>query len=142
AFATQLVPLDDEVIAIDWEATDYSHGAFKLAQAGQEPDVQAAYYQFLDVLTPNDTGIYLAGDSMAWAGGWIEGALQTGLNAAAAAAKRVGATLPANSPLSQRKDLYNYGGTRDAGDTVSVQGRGSSGKVVETGGGLVCQIPL
>ena len=114
AFAAQLVPLDNEVIAIDWEATDYYHGAFKLAQAGQEPDVQAAYYQFLDVLTPNDTGIYLAGDSMSWAGGWVEGALQTGLNAAAAAAKRVGATLPANSPLSQRKDLYDYGGARDA----------------------------
>jgi len=112
AFAAELNPIDDEVIVVDWESTDHYFGAFKLDQPGQEPDVQAAYYQFLDVLTPaSDGGIYLAGDSVSWAGGWTEGALQTGLNAAAAAAKRVGATLPANSPLSQRKDLYDYGGS-------------------------------
>jgi len=112
AFAKQLVPIDDEVVAIDWETTDHYFGAFKLDQPGQEPDVQEAYYQFLDVLTPaSDRGIYLAGDSMSWAGGWTEGALQTGLNAAAAAAKRIGASLPANSPLSQRKNLYDYGGS-------------------------------
>lgn len=111
-FAAQLVPVDGEVIAIDWEATDHYFGAFKLDQPGQSPDVQEAYYQFLDVLTPaSDTGIYLAGDSVSWAGGWTEGALHTGLNAAAAAAKRIGATLPANSPLSQKKNLYDYGGT-------------------------------
>lgn len=112
AFASQLNPVDDEIICVDWEATDHYFGAFKLDQPGQSPDVQEAYYQFLDVLTPaKDTGIYLAGDSMSWAGGWTEGALQTGLNAAAAAAKRIGAALPANSPLSQKKDLYNYGGS-------------------------------
>lgn len=111
-FAAELVPVDDEVLTIDWEETDHYYGAFKLNQPGQEPDVQEAYYQFLDVLTPaSDTGIYLAGDSVSWAGGWTEGALHTGLNAAAAAAKRIGATLPSHSPLSQKKHLYNYGGS-------------------------------
>ena len=111
-FAAQLVPVDGEIINIDWETTNHYFGAFKLEQPGQGPDVQEAYYQFLDVLTPSrDSGVYIAGDSISWAGGWTEGALQTGLNAAAAAAKRIGATLPANSPLSQRKDLYDYGGS-------------------------------
>lgn len=115
-FAAALVPVDGEVLSIDWEGTDHYFGAFKLNSPGQEPDVQEAYYQFLDVLTPaSDTGIYLAGDSMSWAGGWTEGALHTGLNAAAAAAKRVGATLPANSPLSQKKHLYDYGGSLTKG---------------------------
>ena len=111
AFAAHLVPVDDEILAIDWETTDHYFGAFKLDQPGHEPDVQAVYYQFLDVLSPaTDRGIYLAGDGVSWAGGWTEGALHTGLNAAAAAAKRVGASLPANSPLSQRRNLYDYGG--------------------------------
>jgi tryptophan 2-monooxygenase len=111
-FAAALVPVDGEILAIDWEGTDHYFGAFKLNQPGQEPNSQEAYYQFLDVLTPaSDTGIYLAGDSVSWAGGWTEGALHTGLNAAAAVAKRIGATLPPNSPLSQKKDLYSYGGS-------------------------------
>lgn len=116
-FAAELTPVDDEIIAVDWESTDHYFGAFKLDQPGQEPDVQEAYYQFLDVLTPaSDCGVYLAGDSVSWAGGWTEGALHTGLNAAAAAAKRIGASLPVHSPLSQRKNLYDYGGSLAPGD--------------------------
>lgn len=111
-FAAQLEPLNGEIVNIDWEATPHYFGAFKLDSPGQEPDVQTAYYQFLDALNPAaDKGIYLAGDSVSYAGGWTEGALQTGLNAATAAAKRLGAELPANSPLSQKKSLYNYGGS-------------------------------
>jgi tryptophan 2-monooxygenase len=111
-FAAQLEPVNGEIVNIDWEATGHYFGAFKLDSPGQEPDVQTAYYQFLDVLNPAaDKGVYLAGDSMSWAGGWTEGALETGLNAATAAAKRVGAEVPANSPLSQKLSLYNYGGS-------------------------------
>lgn len=70
----------------------------------------ALYYQFLSVLDPaHDRGVYLAGDSVSWSGGWIEGALQTGINAACAAAKRIGASMRPHSPLTQNLHRYNYG---------------------------------
>ncbi|MGD2182679.1 FAD-dependent oxidoreductase [Lusitaniella coriacea] len=99
-------PSEDEILNIDWEAKPYYYGAFKLQYPGQEPNIHAAYYQFL---SDPDYGTYLAGDSISWSGGWTEGALQTGINAACAAAKRIGATVRANSPLTQNPDLYNYG---------------------------------
>ena len=84
---------------------------FKLQLPGQDHLVQAAYYQFLSVLDPaTDPGVYLVGDSVSWSGGWVEGALQTGVNAACAVAKRLGGTLSINSPLSQNPKLYNYSG--------------------------------
>jgi tryptophan 2-monooxygenase len=115
-FAAQLVPVggDAGIINVDWEATDYYYGAFKLNYPGQEPDCRAAYYQFLSVLGGEngpDTGVYLAGDSVSWAGGWTEGALQTGLNAACAAAQHAGGTVRANSPLTQNPNLYDYSAT-------------------------------
>ena len=65
---------------IDWQDTPHYYGAFKLNYPGQDVLNQRLYYQFLD----DDTNIYLAGDSISFSGGWIEGALQTGMNAAAA----------------------------------------------------------
>ena len=109
-FAQYLVPLNDEILNIDWQAEPYYFGGYKLQYPGQEPYIQAANYQFLDVLNPSvDIGIYLAGDSVSWSGGWTEGALQTGLNAACAAAQRVGGTVVPNSPLTQNPNRYNYG---------------------------------
>ena len=113
-FAKWLVPVggDDGIINIDWEATPYYYGAFKLNYPGQEPDCAAAYYQFLSVLdASNDKGVYLAGDSVSWAGGWTEGALQTGINAACAAAQHAGATVRPGSPLTQNPKLYDYSNT-------------------------------
>jgi tryptophan 2-monooxygenase len=96
---------------VDWEATEHYYGAFKLQLPGQDHLLKTAYYQFLSVLDPNaDTGVYLAGDSVSWSGGWTEGALQTGINAACAVAKRLGGTLRESSPLTQNSSLYRYGG--------------------------------
>lgn len=107
-FADNLVPVNDEILNIDWQREDYYYGAFKLQTPGQDGSLQKAYYQFLSVLDPkNDYGVYLAGDGVSWSGGWTEGALHTGLNAACAAAKRLGANLSDTSPLSQ-KPLYQY----------------------------------
>ena len=117
-FAAELNPVDDQIINIDWETQQHYYGAFKLDFPGGGPDTQAAYYQFLDCLNPAaDKGVYLAGDSVSFAGGWTEGALETGLNAAVAAAKRIGAVVAAGSPLSQKKDLYDYGGSLDPAAT-------------------------
>ncbi len=110
-FADNLVPLHGEILTVDWDREPYYHGAFKLQYPGQEADLQAAYFQFLSVLDrESDTGVYLAGDSVSWSGGWVEGALHTGVNAACAVAKRLGGALPANSPLSQDPALYDYQG--------------------------------
>ncbi|HWS83681.1 MAG TPA: FAD-dependent oxidoreductase [Ktedonobacteraceae bacterium] len=54
-------------------------------------------------------GVYLAGESVSWSGGWIEGALQTGINAACAATKRIGAIVRPHFPLTQDPHLYTYG---------------------------------
>ena len=115
AFAAQLVPVgvggDSGIINVDWEATPYYYGAFKLNYPGQEPECAASYYQFLTAGTPSDTGVYLAGDSVSWSGGWTEGALQTGLNAACAAALHAGGAVRSGSPLTQNAALYDYSAT-------------------------------
>jgi tryptophan 2-monooxygenase len=109
-FAAHLVPVNGEILNIDWQATDYCHGAFKLQYPGQEQNAHDLYYQYLSVLDPaTDRGVYLAGDSVSWSGGWIEGAMQTGINAACAAAKRIGARLKGGSPLTQDANRYIYG---------------------------------
>ena len=108
-FAQNLVPLNDEIITVDWTMEPYHYGGFRLNYPGDDVFNQNAYYQFLSVLDPaTDRGVYLAGEGVAWCGGWTESALHTGINAAAAAAHRIGATLPVNSPLSQNPHLYAY----------------------------------
>ena len=107
--AAQLVPLHDEVLSIDWDTEPGYHGAFKLNLPGQDSNQQAAYFQFQTCLREaEDTGVYLAGDSVSWSGGWVEGALQTGLNAACAAAHRCEVDVVGGSPLSQNDSLYKY----------------------------------
>lgn len=114
-FAGQLVPEADELVVVDWQSQQYYYGGFKLDQPGQETFVQDVYYQFLSALDASrDTGVYLAGDSVSFAGGWTEGALQTGLNAAFAVLARIGVGTAPNSPLSQKKDLYDYARSRTA----------------------------
>ncbi|NJM24071.1 MAG: FAD-dependent oxidoreductase [Richelia sp. SM1_7_0] len=113
-FAKNLVPLNDEILCIDWQAEDYYYGAFKLQYPGQEPNTQAAYYQFLNAVDPkSDRGVYLAGDSISWAGGWTEGAMHTAINAACAAAKRIGATVKRQlAPYSRSNNCTIMGAKR------------------------------
>ena len=68
---------DSDVVKIDWVDDPWTHGAFQLPQPGQEPMLHDGYFQFQTVLDrAADRGVYLAGDSVSWYGGWIEGALQ------------------------------------------------------------------
>jgi tryptophan 2-monooxygenase len=109
AMASHLIPVNDEILSIHWESTPYYHGAFKLQLPGQDANVHQAYFQFLSALNPEtDRGVYLAGDSVSWSGGWVEGALHTGINAAAAVARRLGGDLGPNSPLDQHNQRYHY----------------------------------
>jgi tryptophan 2-monooxygenase len=90
---------------VDWQEERGFYGAFKLNYPGQDPLNQSLYFQFLK--TTKD--IFLAGDSVGWCGGWIEGALQTGVNAAAAVVNRLGGNLYPGNPLEQKPNLYQYG---------------------------------
>ncbi|MET7419721.1 FAD-dependent oxidoreductase [Dactylosporangium sp. NPDC005555] len=106
ALREQIVP--EKTTMIDWQMEQQYYGAFKLNYPGQDTENANLYHQFLD---RSPAGIYLAGDSVGWCGGWIEGALQTGVNAAAAVAQRVagqGGLFP-NNPMTQASDRYSYG---------------------------------
>lgn len=110
AFVKALGPeiMSQYTTMIDWQEQPSYYGAFKLNFPGQDPMNQALYYQFLS-RQKDDIGIYLAGDSVGWCGGWIEGALQTGVNAAAAVFQKLGGTLFADNPMLQKSSLYSYG---------------------------------
>jgi tryptophan 2-monooxygenase len=103
---TQIIP--ENTTMIDWQMAEQYYGAFKLNYPGQDVQNANLYYQFLQ---RESVGIYLAGDSVGWCGGWIEGALQTGMNAASAVANRLagaGGLFPGN-PMTQSSDQYQYG---------------------------------
>jgi tryptophan 2-monooxygenase len=110
-FADALPDLADaELLSVDWEATPEYYGAFKLQYPGQDSYAQAAFFQFQSASDAStDRGVYLAGDSVSWAGGWTEGALHTGLNAACAVIQRFGGQFFANTtPLDINPQLYTY----------------------------------
>jgi tryptophan 2-monooxygenase len=61
---------------------------------------------------PDDTGVYIAGDCVSWTSGWVEGALTTGLNAAAGVIQSLGGTLnpdaSGRTPLTINANRYRY----------------------------------
>lgn len=104
-FANLLENQTEKIDVIDWESEPHYHGAFKLNYPGQEQDNHAAFFQY----QAKEQGVFLAGDSVSWAGGWLEGAMSTAINSACAAAAYVGATVADNSPLTEiASHMYKY----------------------------------
>ena len=68
-------------------------GAFKLSQPSQDTYVQRMFFDYQKSGTTADTGVYIAGDCIAWNSGWVEGGLQTALNAAAGVINSLGGTV-------------------------------------------------
>lgn len=69
-------------ITVSWESDPNFLGAFKGALPGHYRYNQRMYGHFMqDILPPAQRGIYLAGDDIGWTPGWVEGAVQTALNA-------------------------------------------------------------
>ncbi len=69
-------------ITVSWEADRHFLGAFKGALPGHYRYNQRMYAHFMqDDLPPEQRGIFLAGDDVAWTPAWVEGAVQTSLNA-------------------------------------------------------------
>lgn len=101
-FAAALDPVNGEILSIDWQDQPGIHGAFKLNLPGQEAANAALFYQFQHVKA-GEPALILAGDGVSWSGGWVEGALQTGLQAACAALRSVGGKVRSNSPLEMQQ---------------------------------------
>jgi tryptophan 2-monooxygenase len=78
----------EETITVSWEKMPYYHGAFKLNYPGEYRYQRALFEQNRAADPVSDRGVYLAGDSVSFSGGWVEGALQTGIQAAICAINR------------------------------------------------------
>lgn len=71
-----------EPITISWEADPYFLGAFKGALPGHYRYNHRMYGHFMqDDLPMAERGIFIAGDDVSWTPAWVEGAVQTSLNA-------------------------------------------------------------
>lgn len=69
-------------ITISWESDPNFLGAFKGALPGHYRYNHRMYGHFMqDKIPPEQHGIFLAGDDVSWTPGWVEGAVQTALNA-------------------------------------------------------------
>ncbi|HEY7858122.1 MAG TPA: FAD-dependent oxidoreductase [Candidatus Nanopelagicales bacterium] len=69
-------------ITVSWEADRYFLGAFKGALPGHYRYNQRMYAHFCqDEMPVEHRGIFLAGDDVSWTPAWVEGAVQTSLNA-------------------------------------------------------------
>jgi tryptophan 2-monooxygenase len=69
-------------ITVSWEADAHFLGAFKGALPGHYRLNQRMYAHFMqDDLPAQERGIFLAGDDVSWTPAWVEGAVQTSLNA-------------------------------------------------------------
>ncbi|MEJ7137121.1 flavin monoamine oxidase family protein [Amphibiibacter pelophylacis] len=69
-------------ITVSWEADPHFLGAFKGALPGHYRYNQRMYAHFMQQeMAPAHRGIFLAGDDISWTPAWVEGAVQTALNA-------------------------------------------------------------
>ena len=71
-----------EPITVSWEADPYFLGAFKGALPGHYRYNHRMYGHFMQGQLPSaERGIFIAGDDVSWTPAWVEGAVQTSLNA-------------------------------------------------------------
>ncbi|MHB9797648.1 flavin monoamine oxidase family protein [Pseudomonas sp. MT3] len=85
-------------ITVSWEADPHFLGAFKGALPGHYRYNQRMYAHFMqDGMPAEQRGIFIAGDDVSWTPAWVEGAVQTSLNAVWGIMKHFGgATHPEN----------------------------------------------
>ncbi|HEV2538014.1 MAG TPA: NAD(P)/FAD-dependent oxidoreductase [Streptosporangiaceae bacterium] len=85
-------------ITVSWEADRHFLGAFKGALPGHYRYNQRMYAHFMqDEMPEEQRGIFIAGDDVSWTPAWVEGAVQTSLNAVWGIMHHLGgSTHPAN----------------------------------------------
>ena len=88
-----------EPITISWEADPYFLGAFKGALPGHYRYNHRMYRHFMqDELPAAERGIFIAGDDVSWTPAWVEGAVQTSLNAVWGIVHQLGGRCAADNP--------------------------------------------
>jgi tryptophan 2-monooxygenase len=86
-------------ITVSWESDPNFLGAFKGALPGHYRYNHRMYGHFMQAETPpNRRGIFLAGDDISWTPAWVEGAVQTGLNAVWGVMTHLGGASPKENP--------------------------------------------
>jgi tryptophan 2-monooxygenase len=69
-------------ITVSWEADENFLGAFKGALPGHYRYNHRMFGHFMQQnMPPEQQGIFIAGDGVSWTPAWVEGAVQTSLNA-------------------------------------------------------------
>ena len=78
-------------LTICWEDEYGYNGGWRMGSPGQASEVKVMHDQALGNPVEWNNGLYLAGEAMSWYGlsGWIDGAIKTGIQAAASAVNRV-----------------------------------------------------
>ena len=78
-------------ITVSWENDPNFLGAFKGALPGHYRYNHRMFGHFIqDKLPPEQRGLFLAGDDVSWTPAWVEGAVQTALNAVWGVATHLG----------------------------------------------------
>jgi lysine 2-monooxygenase len=86
-------------ITVSWEADPNFLGAFKGALPGHYRYHRRMYCQFMqDAAPPHERGIFMAGDDVSFTPGWVEGAVQTALNAVWGVVTHLGGTSAKSNP--------------------------------------------
>jgi monoamine oxidase len=86
-------------ITISWESDPHFLGAFKGALPGHYRYNQRMYAHFMQRDMPAaERGIFIAGDDVSWTPAWVEGAVQTSLNAVWGIVAHFGGASPAANP--------------------------------------------
>ena len=86
-------------ISVSWEADPYFLGAFKGALPGHYRYHRRMHGHFLqDDLPEAERGLFLAGDDVSFTPAWVEGAVQTALNAVAGMVRHLGGASHADNP--------------------------------------------
>jgi len=103
-----------EPITVSWEADPNFLGAFKGALPGHYRYNHRMFGHFLHrSTTPEQRGIFLAGDDVSWTPGWAEGAVQTALNAVWGIVNHLGGRAHPDNPGPG--DLWDVHGPVDLG---------------------------
>ncbi len=86
-------------ITVSWEDDPNFLGAFKGAHPGHYRYNRRMYSHFMQAaLPPVERGLFLAGDDVSWTPAWVEGAVQTALNAVWGVMTHFGGRAPADNP--------------------------------------------
>ena len=86
-------------ITVSWEANPNFLGAFKGALPGHYRYNHRMFGHFMqDDLPDAERGIFMAGDGVSWTPAWVEGAVQTSLNAVAGIIRHLDGVFPDTNP--------------------------------------------